>query len=237
MATNVFGSLGHRKVCDDTDRIRCGVWHTHMRIRAYALQRQHSIGFRGRPGMAACFMHNFDRTAATQHISGLVYEDKSDTEGMTGLLYLMESFDAVDEVVIDCWNGYCQISDGQCTSFDRRRAVQMFRAQKHARESSITASSAFTPTLMPLSLQQLGEAQRANISITQHWLLNRLWNLCLGHGLLRDASDQAELQYYYAFQLARDTYTELLSLSIQALEVHGLGLVSNMLQMNGHEYG
>lgn len=47
-------------------------------------------------------MQNFTRGDATQHISDLVYQDKADTEGMTGLLYLMETFDAVDESVIDC---------------------------------------------------------------------------------------------------------------------------------------
>lgn len=178
--------------------------------------------------MTARFMQNFDRIAATQHLSGLMYQNKSDTEGMTGLLYLMESFDAVDESVVDCWNGYCQMSDGRCTSFDRRRAVQMFHAQRHARDSSVMASSVFTPDAMPLSLQQLGESQRADISITQFWLLNRLWNLCFGHGLLRHNSDNVELQYSYALNIAMDAVVEIRSLNMTSLEVHGVGMVEKV---------
>jgi len=123
--------------------------------RAYALQQRHSIGFRGRPGMNARFMQAFDSTAAAEHIAGLIYQDQSDSIGMTGLLYLMDTFDAIDESIVDCWNGHCQLSDGQCASFDRRRALQMFRAQRIARDSCITGAMSFAPSATPLPLSQL----------------------------------------------------------------------------------
>ena len=107
-------------------------------------------------------------------------QDKIDTIGMTGLLYLMETFDAIDESVLECWAGYCKYSDGHCETFDRRQALRMFRAQRRAREGCLMGWLSFQPSASLLPLPQLLESQRADISMTQIWLTNRLWELCYG---------------------------------------------------------
>ena len=196
--------------------------------RAYALQQSHSIGFRGRPGATARFMQAFDPTAATEYISRLIYGDKSDAAAMTGLLYMMDTFDAIDESVIECWNGYCKFSDGTCDSFDRRRALQMFRAQQQAREASMTGNISFAPTATPLPLAQLVDSQQADLLVTQFWLLNRLWNLCLSHGLLRESSEHSELRFDFACQVAGMLLLFTNSLPLSAMEVHGVGLVEKV---------
>lgn len=193
------------------------------RYRAYALQKSHSIGFRGSPAVNACFMRAFGSSSA----SGMG-NDQSDIIGMTGLLYLMETFDAIDERVVECWIGFCKYSDGCCETFDRRRALQMFRAQHRAREGCLVGSISFEPSASLIPLEQLLESQQADISVTQFWLLNRLWNLCMSHGLLRDFSDHAELRYDFAYHVANALLRNCEKLSLPAMEVHGVGLIEKV---------
>ena len=155
-------------------------------------------------------------------------QDQSDAIGMTGLLYLMDIFDAIDESVVECWNGFCRFSDGCCEYFDRRKAVQMFRAQHRVREASLGGSILFAPTASPTPLEQLLESQQADISVTQFWVLNRLYNLCSLHGLLRVESDRAELRYDFAIIIARSLLVSCDKLSISAMEVHGVGLIEKV---------
>lgn len=155
-------------------------------------------------------------------------QDQSDAIGMTGLLYLMDTFDAIDESVVECWNGFCKFSDGCCESFDRRRAVQMFRAQRRVREACLAGSISSAPAASPTPLNRLLESQQADISVTQFWLLNRLWNLCFGHGLLRETSDRPELRYDFACGIARSLTTSCNKLSLPAMEVHGVGLIEKV---------
>lgn len=104
----------------------------------------------------------------------------------------------------------------------------MFRAQRRAREACHTGNISFAPSVVPLPLAQLVESQQADISITQFWLLNRLWNLCLSHGLLRESSDHAELRYDFACQIAKSIMATCDKLCLSAMEVHGVGLVKKI---------
>jgi len=155
-------------------------------------------------------------------------QDQADTIGMTGLLYLMETFDAIDESVVECWIGFCKYSDGRCETFDRRRALQMFRAQRRAREGCLTGRISYEPSASLIPLDSLLESQQADISVTQFWLLNRLWNICMSHGLLRDSSDHAELRYDFAYHIANALLTTCNKLGLPSMEVHGVGLVEKV---------
>ena len=192
--------------------------------RAYALQKRHSIDFRGSPALNAKFM----RALYPSDGELLNGHDNADAISMAGLLYLMDTFDAIDESVLECWNGYCKYSDGICDAFDRRRAIQMFRAQHRVREACQAGTLSFSPLTHPVPFTQLLETQQADIAVTQLWLLNRLWNLCLLHGLLRETSDHAELQYSYACHIAHELAKSCESLSLPAMEVHGVGLVEKL---------
>ncbi|KAI4853832.1 hypothetical protein E4T44_00597 [Aureobasidium sp. EXF-8845] len=190
--------------------------------RAYALQKRHSIGFRGSPAVNAYFMRAFGSPQSTMN------QDQTDTLGMTGLLYLMETFDAIDESVVECWAGYCRYSDGRCETFDRRQAIRMFRAQRRAREGCLTGSLSFEPSASLLPMQQLLESQQADISVTQCWLTNRLWELCMSHGLLLENSDHAELRFDFAYHIANELVSVCDSISLPSMEVHGVGLIEKI---------
>lgn len=197
--------------------------------RAYALQQNHTISFRGQPGITARFMHAFDPNITSEYISALIYQDQDrDSVSMTGLLYLMDTFDAIDENVMECWNGHCRLSDGVCENFDRRRALQMFSAQRRIREACVSGNISFAPSATPLPLSQLLDTQQADIAITQFWLLNRLWNLCMSHQLLLSSSDHCELRFDFACRIAHATLSYCKKLALAAMEVHGVGFVEKV---------
>lgn len=173
-------------------------------------------------------MQAFDPTTATEYISHFTSSDHSDSVAMTGLLYLIETFDNIEETVIECWNGNCKVSDGMCESFDRRRALQTFRAQYRAREACLTGNISFAPSATPLPLTELIESQQVDILITQLWLLNRLWSLCLSHGLLQESSDHAELRYRFACDIAISVNEQCKRFPLPTLEIHGVGLVEKI---------
>ena len=191
-------------------------------LRAYALQKRHSIGFRGSPAVNAYFMRAFGSPKSSMS------QDQIDAIGMTGLLYLMETFDAIDESVVECWAGYCKYSDGRCETFDRRQAIRMFRAQRRAREGCLIGSLSFEPSASLLPLPQLLESQRADISVTQLWLTNRLWELCMSHGLLLETSDHAELRFDFAYHVANELVSVCNDLNPSSMEVHGVGLIEKV---------
>lgn len=191
--------------------------------RAYALQKHHPIGFRGSPAVNAYFVRAFAPPSPPA-----VARDNTDAVSMTGLLYLMETFDAIDESVVECWIGSCKFSDGYCETFDRRRAVQMFQAQHRVREACLAGNISFASDASPWPLDQLLENQRADISVTQLWLLNRLWNLCLSHGLLREVSDRAEFRFNFAYHIASALVDNCSNLCLPAMEVHGIGFIAKV---------
>jgi hypothetical protein len=170
----------------------------------------------------AYFMRAFGSPKSTMN------QDQIDTLGMTGLLYLMETFDAIDESVVECWAGYCRYSDGRCETFDRPQAVRMFRAQRGAREGCLTGSLSFEPAASLLPMPQLLESQQADISVTQSWLTNRLWELCMSHGLLLENSDHAELRFDFAYHIANEMVSVCESMSLSSMEVHGVGLIEKI---------
>ncbi|KAH8880197.1 hypothetical protein GQ53DRAFT_670383 [Thozetella sp. PMI_491] len=200
--------------------------------RAYALQQRHPIGFRGRPSMFAKMMQDFGSDSGEASVVGLISEEKADVMALTGLLYLMESFDAIDENIVGCWNGHCAMSDGQCSSFDRRLAIKAFRALRVTRESSFSGTLSIAPSIVPLSLPELGESQQADISMTQLWLTNRLWNLCWTHNLVLNRSEHLELSSDFPIYVAEAALLRAQSLDMRAMEVHGLGLAEKIFDIS-----
>lgn len=172
----------------------------------------------------------FVRAFAPSTSSATASQDSRDALNMMGLVYLMETFDAIDESVVGCWVASCKFSDGYCETFDRRRAIRMFRAQHRVREACLTGDieMSYTSSTSRRPLDQLPETQRADISVTQLWLLNRLWNLCSSHGLLREVSDHPELRFDFAYHIASALTRTCGKLSLPAMEVHGVGFMEKV---------
>jgi hypothetical protein len=70
------------------------------------------------------------------------------------------------------------------------------------------------------------EAQEVEIRITQQWLRSQVWQLSVCQGLVSSVSNDSPLTFKYPIDIARDLLTISHQFSQQAMEVHGVGLVS-----------
>ncbi|THW84502.1 hypothetical protein D6D18_07799 [Aureobasidium pullulans] len=192
----------------------------------FALQKRYTIKSRGSPTANACFIRAFG-----SFTSYSAHRDKTDSMGMISLLYLMEAYNAIDESVVGCWAGYCKYSYGHCEDFDRRLALRMFRAQERAREDWLAGSISSEPSTPLPSVHQLLESQQVDIVVTHFWLLNKIWGLCMSHGLLRDDSEHRELRLDFAYHVAYKFGTSCHAMNLHALEFHGVGIVEKIVDI------
>ncbi|THY60440.1 hypothetical protein D6C98_02368 [Aureobasidium pullulans] len=194
--------------------------------RTFALQERYTIKSRGSHTANACFIRAFG-----SFTSYSAHRDKTDSMGMISLLYLMEAYNAIDESVVGCWAGYCKYSSGHCEDFDRRLALRMFRAQERAREDWLAGSISSEPSTPLPSVHQLLESQQVDIVVTHFWLLNKIWELCMSHGLLRDDSEHRELRLDFAYHVAYKFGTSCHAMNLHALEFHGVGIVEKIVDI------
>ena len=73
------------------------------------------------------------------------------------------------------------------------------------------------------------EAQEVQIRITQQWLRSQAWQLSVCQGLVSSVSNDNTLTFKYPIDVARDLLTVSHRFPQQAMEVHGVGLVSHGL--------
>ncbi|KAH8599672.1 hypothetical protein B0O99DRAFT_682090 [Bisporella sp. PMI_857] len=128
--------------------------------RSYALQRNHEIEFKGRPG----YIMGWLTSKPANGVSNIGQSSGIDEKAMAGLSRMMELVDTVDERFVQCWNGQY----GGTTHFSKDDALLIQR--KLLSTSFSTTDHAFSG---------MTESQEIDIRILRHWILNRLWNMCL----------------------------------------------------------
>lgn len=180
-------------------------------------------------------VHDFLHDATHSLVSGIIVHNEKDAEGMMGLARLMEVFDVIDEDIIQCWNGRCEMSNGLCRKFTQEKALSMHdNLEKVSQTERYKGYDWFDRTRggqsdhsdsNALLAMGLRETQAADVFITQKWVQNRVWHLCLDHGLLRSHSDRHELTFGYAVTIAESTLEICRSLRLSSMEAHGIGFV------------
>jgi hypothetical protein len=70
------------------------------------------------------------------------------------------------------------------------------------------------------------ESQAADLRVTQQWLRTMLWQLCVSQGLVSSVSADITMTFKYPIEISRDLLALTTQFSQQAMEVHGVGLVS-----------
>lgn len=90
------------------------------------------------------------------------------------------------------------------------------------RSTKSTTTSTTSTSLDKLPLQR-SQVQRADVEVTRHWLLNRLWLITLSHGLLSIDAVEPPLRIDHAIHVARSALDVCSSLSLLAMEAHGVG--------------
>lgn len=163
---------------------------------------------------------------------------------MMGLALLMELFDAIDEDIVQCWNCRCDAANtnpalgiqGTCQRLNEAQVLaihaKLARLGDVSRYQSndwfdLDPNSHASRSLKDYLSTFLADTQCADVLITQKWLQNRVWHLCLTHSLLGSPTNlgRPELSLEYASTLARDALDLCRQLRLSSIEVHGIGLV------------
>ncbi|KAK9428959.1 hypothetical protein V1505DRAFT_357300 [Lipomyces doorenjongii] len=169
---------------------------------AYAVQRRY--------GLSRNLLSRLQRSSAFHQ------NQFSATFGVTKLVSL---FSIISVDILDCWNEKCAAGSGCCTKITVERALDMHRLISEVYNDTTTGDNL------------LSEAQIADITISQRWLHNRLWNVCHYHGLLHDeelADSCWEMGLTYAIDIARDTIRISKEFTMENLEVHGIGIIGKL---------
>lgn len=126
-----------------------------------------------------------------------------ETQVLYGFVYLATLFRLIDDEFMAVWN---KAKSGCTTSYLSQLQSQLVEA--------------LPPTL------DCTENQAADVRITQHWLRCMVWQLSMTNGYLKSKSDDASMTFNYPIEIARDLLKDIGNISLQAMEVHGVGLVS-----------
>ncbi|KAK9477819.1 putative C6 transcription factor [Lipomyces japonicus] len=207
--------------------------------RAYALQRCHSISFIGNSSFTMDRIEDLTQRVTCSLVSGIIVHDEKDAVAMIGLTLLMEIFDSIDEEIMGCWNARCGALDLRCEIFSESKALAIHQSFARVSDSSryrsnewfdldFSTINSFSKEPIKLLRSFLSETQAADVLVTQKWMQNRLWHLCLTHNFLQVDSKHPELCFNYAFYLAETTLELCRSLRISAMEAHGIGIIEKL---------
>lgn len=72
------------------------------------------------------------------------------------------------------------------------------------------------------------ESQMVDLRTSQQWLRVMIWQLSISNRLLSSTADHETMTFQYPIDLSRDLLAETSMFSQQAMDVHGVGLVSSI---------
>ncbi len=213
--------------------------------RAYAIQRRHNILLRWTQEAGKPMVDDMIRSSAYELLRGIVVYSEKDASAMIGLSFLMELFQAIDEDFVDCWNDICGAAYGRCAKLDAQSIVTAHEKLTKANDRAKELCSGYdrlnldddadTPPTTKAKHSHLDilsgmgvfrhTSQFADIVVSQKWLQSRVWRMAFKHDLLSTGSQCAELSYGYAVLLGEQTLEICQSISLSAMEAHGIGLV------------
>lgn len=121
-----------------------------------------------------------------------------------GFVYLASLFRLIDDEFMALWN----------------------KAKSECSTSYISQLQSQLANVLPPVLE-CTENQAADVKITKHWLRNMVWQLSIANGYLSSSSPDLSMSFTYPFEIARELIRDISSLSLQSMEVHGVGLVSS----------
>jgi hypothetical protein len=132
-------------------------------------------------------------------------EDPAETVQLNGFIHLVYLFRPFDDTFVGSWN---KAKTG-CNSH--------YLAQLQQQLSDA----------LPAYLQST-EAQAVDLRVSQQWLRTMVWQLSISHGFLSSAAADNAMSFKYPVEISRDLVASASQFSQQAMEVHGIGLVSHV---------
>ena len=137
-------------------------------------------------------------------------EEPEQASTISGFLHMINLFRALDDTFIGLWNK----SRSDCSTAWLANLQQQL-------------SDALPPNLNST------ESQAADIRISQQWLRTMVWQLSITNGYLSSSSPDSSMTFKYPIEIARDLARDISILSLQSMEVHGIGLVSSASRLTG----
>ncbi|OCK76852.1 hypothetical protein K432DRAFT_334978 [Lepidopterella palustris CBS 459.81] len=130
-------------------------------------------------------------------------EDISERPHMTGFLQIVNLYKPFDDTFISLWNKV------------RTNCSPAWLAQLQNQLSDAL------PTYLECT-----EIQAADLKTSQHWLRMMVWQLCVSQGFVSSMATDNAMTFKYPIEISRDLLAVTHQFSQQAMEVHGVGLVS-----------
>ncbi|KAL6889202.1 fungal-specific transcription factor domain-containing protein [Trichoderma evansii] len=210
--------------------------------RAYSIQRRHPITLKQMRHSVPSISDDLLSGSSHGLLSGMIVFNEKDAAALMGLSVLMQLFSAIQDEFIDCWNATCAATQGGCSKSNEKTVLLVYEKLKRVQDRHLYSHY----DRLVLDDQLLDDTagdeldgqtivtQHADILVTQKWLQNRLWYLCMGHSLLKSQSPHPELQFDYAIRLAESTLALCQKLPLSFMEAHGVGLVRNYIWVSSH---
>ncbi|OCT45689.1 C6 zinc finger protein [Cladophialophora carrionii] len=134
--------------------------------------------------------------------------DQQEEEMISGFSYLISLFSCIDDEFMALWNKV----KTDCS------ATWLSRLQQQLKDA------------LPNELETT-ESQIADVRVTMNWLRIMVWQLSITNGYLSSSSNDSSMTFKYPIEVARDLVRELQDLSLDAMEVHGIGLIEKLFDI------
>lgn len=133
-------------------------------------------------------------------------EDPSEPVGLNGFIHMIKLFRTIDGTFVGLWNDF----HARCPS------EWLVRLQHHL-------SNAF-PTHFRST-----EIQAVDLIVSQQWLRTLVWQISMRQGFLSSTAADSVMRFGFPIEVSRELLTAIHRFSRQAMEFHGIGLVSMQL--------
>lgn len=127
----------------------------------------------------------------------------SDRPVASGLDLLINLYKPFDDTFFSLWN----------------------KVRTHANPTWIAQLQSQLSEALPAYLE-CTEVQAVDLRITQQWLRTMVWQLSVSQGLVSTVAAESGMTFKYPIEVSRDLLSLTHQFSQQAMEVHGVGLVS-----------
>ncbi len=135
-------------------------------------------------------------------------QDEQEEAMISGFSYLINLFRCIDDEFMALWNKV----KTKCT------ATWLSQLQQRLKDA------------LPPKLKTT-ESQIADVRITMHWLRVMVWQLSITNGHLSSSSNDSSMTFRYPIKVAKDLVQDISKLSLDAMEVHGIGLIEKIFDV------
>lgn len=138
--------------------------------------------------------------------------DEVDAGVLSGFLDLVSLFQNFDDTFVSLWNK------------SNTTPTLPFIDESSVSSNQLEMLQSVLQIAIP-EVSKRNEIQQADLLITRQWLKTMVWQLCVTKGLLSSSSKDESMSFTYPIAIARDVVLVSQSLSKEAFEPHGVGIV------------